>query len=241
MINTKMINPIQRKRFVAARGVCESISQLISSSFGVCSIEELHTVIKCETFNRSTDQASSLHKVIYSEFDKSVNKSEILRKYYLLCAEWLNDLTTMYSCTDWAIQRYPSVRAQFPENISVFEFHRDSDYCHPLGEINHFLAITEAKETATLYVEHTLGWSDFRPLNLDSGESAILNTSVFKHGDYTNKEGYTRLSIDFRAIPVHVLESGGFASPRISLTKKKLFDTSDYYLNSNKLKELLND
>ena len=62
---------------------------------------------------------------------------------------------------EWAIQRYPTIRFQFPENVSVFEFHRDSNYSHPIGEINCFYALNECIDSSALHVEKNLGFEDY--------------------------------------------------------------------------------
>ena len=123
--------------------------------------------------------------------------SDLLSKRRDLCRSWVNILTSRYGVQEWAVQAFPSIRVQFPNNLSVFEFHRDSDYNHPLGEINHFVAVTPCKSTAALWLERNLGWDNFAPLDLQPYQSAMINTSIFKHGDYINQEGYTRLSLIF--------------------------------------------
>ena len=179
-----------------------------------------------------TDQKTPIHRHIYLDFDNP-KESHLLPHYYKLCKEIAQDLTTRFKLYDWAVQRFPSLRVQYPSNVSVFEEHIDSDYNHPRGEINHFLAITDCSETSSLWVEETLGWGDFKPLNLIRGEYATLNTSVFQHGDRLNKSGHTRVSCDFRFIPTHVITSN--YSSKTSLSAGKLFTTDDYYVKISEI------
>ena len=92
---------------------------------------------------------------------------------------------------EWAIQRYPTIRFQFPNNVSVFEFHKVYNYLNPIGEINCFYAINEWINSSALYIEKNLGFEDYVPLNLKSGKYETLNTSIYKHGDLINKTGKT--------------------------------------------------
>lgn len=227
-------------KFSTSQRVVSEFSNLLCKKFGVTDLEFLHkssVFLTSESLSKGTDQATPIHKFVYREFDKDLD-SPLVYSYRLLAKEWVSSLSSTYHIDAWAVQRFPSLRVHFPDNISVFEFHRDSDYRHPLGELNHFLSLTSCFESAALQVEKNLGWNDFSPLNLNIGESAILNTSIFRHGDYLNEEGYTRLSIDFRAIPIHVLNSQPTLS---SLTKGRSFNCSDYFIDSCNLFEKAND
>ena len=196
------------------------------------SLEQLHQFCPSTTLKKGTDQSTIFHNILYAQFDKAL-ESPIVFSYRCLVNAWLEDLRQEYGYESWAVQRYPSLRIHFPNNLSVYEFHRDSDYNHPLGEINHFLALTKCFGSAALNVEKNLGWSDYEPLELNQCQSAILNTSIFKHGDFPNLESYTRFSIDFRAIPLSVLNSPDNIS-KVSPTKSKAMTTSDYFvLDSN--------
>jgi hypothetical protein len=196
-------------------------------------LEKLHqsNMLCSSSLKRGTDQSTAAHIAVYKEFDQGLD-SKLVQSYRSLCAEWISELSNNFGIESWAIQRYPSLRVQLPSNISVFEFHRDSDYQHPFGEINHFLSLTRAEDSSALHVEEHLGWNDFKPLNLQPAQSAIINTSVFRHGDYINSQGYTRVSIDFRAIPKDVLDKHKNLK---SITKSRKFDCSDYFIDSNKI------
>jgi len=195
---------------------------------------ELHQLLtdKEILLQQGTDQATIFHKAVYSSFDKSdYFSSEFWKHYKFLCNEILNQLkieTDYFG--EWAVQRFPTIRFQFPNNLSVFEFHRDSNYSHPLGEINCFYAINECKDSSALHVEKNLGFEDYYPLNLDSGEYAILNTSIFKHGDFINKTGKTRVSMDFRFIP-----SKNLKDEKSSLTKGIKFTSDSYFINEKSM------
>ena len=98
------------------------------------------------------------------------------------------------------------------------------------------MAITKCQGTATLNIEKNLGWSNYKPLILKAGEFAKINTSIFKHGDYINKEEYTRISVDFRMIPTNVLN---LSEVKNSLSKKRKFTENDYFRNSRDIEKTL--
>jgi len=221
----------------------KSSQELVNRFEGLIGMNEIH---QCSTLtklhllledipilSKETDQNTFYHVICHREFDLGLDSTLVLA-YRNLCNEWLVDLRNIYQIHDWAIQRYPSIRVQFPGNISVYEFHRDSTYNHLLGEINHFLAITDCNSPACLYVEQHLGWADYKPLELHSGQSAILNTSIYEHGDIPNSESTTRISIDFRAIPRDVLLNNSAFNAK-SPTKEKSFSLQDYFIDSNLL------
>jgi len=229
-----MKQEISVKAYTASAVLVRQYSTFLTAHFEVASLDRLHEspiLGNIDSLTKGTDQSTLVHSVLYKEFDKGI-LSPLVTSYRALCLEWASELVELYDVRSWALQRFPSVRVQFPANVSVFEFHRDSDYNHPLGEINHFISLTDSIGTAALQIEEDLGWDNYKPLELNAGESAIINTSIFKHGDYVNSEGYTRISLDFRAIPQALLQT---REGRKSLTKQMALDCSDYFISSAQL------
>ena len=204
----------------------------------ISSLDYLHEIhfSKIKFLEKGTDQSTFFHKIIYSSFDNedylNTNFSKKYAEFALFVLNKLKVKTNNYE--EWAIQRFPTIRFHFPNNISVFEFHRDSDYSHPIGETNCFFALNECKDSSALQIENNLGFEDYKPLNLKPGEYAILNTSIFKHGDVINLTGKTRVSMDFRFIPSSLLTKG-----LNSLTAKKNFSTESYFIKESDLKKIL--
>lgn len=222
-----------RKSFILHIKEAINNATLIKDEFN---LDNLHNIFIDEKtlLKKGTDQATLFHKAIYSTFNHAnYFSTDFWNSYRVLCLEVVNKLKidTGYF-EDWAIQRYPTIRVQFPNNLSVFEFHRDSDYSHPIGEINCFYAVNECFNSSALQVEKNLGFEDYEPLNLKSGEYAILNTSIFKHGDLLNKTSRTRVSMDFRFIPEKQL-----IDSKSSLTKSIKFSSDSYFI---KEKEIVN-
>ena len=118
----------------------------------------------------------------------------------------------------------------FPKNISVFEFHRDTDYDHSIGEINCFYAINVCYGSSAPQIEKNLGFEDYVPLNLRAGEYALLNSSFYKHGDILNETNKTRVCMDFRFIPNFQL-----SEDKSSLTKRIKFSRDSYFINQDEM------
>lgn len=200
-------------------------------------IDNLHNVLinKEVLLQKGTDQSTIFHEAVYSTFNSSdYFSSEFWQNYKKLCLEIVENLKNETGYFDeWAIQRFPTLRFQFPNNVSVFEFHRDSNYSHPLGEINCFYALNQCLDSSALQVENNLGFEDYYPLNLNPGEYAILNTSIFKHGDFLNKTKKTRVSMDFRFIP-----NKNLTSLKSSLTKAIRFSSDSYFISEKEIIKL---
>ena len=98
-------------------------------------------------------------------------------------------------------QSFPSIRFQFMNNVAVPP-HADSDDLgrHPIGERNFIVPITCMKGTARLFIETEPEKKDFQGIDLDYGHLFYFNGNKCVHYNESNKEGYTRISFDFRVI-----------------------------------------
>lgn len=138
-----------------------------------------------------TDNNTPLHDILYTVFS-----GESFLPTYRKFVEHLQDLLG----EDLIFQKKPTFRIHLPGNLSVGDYHRDRDYGHPFEEINVWLPFTQAKKTATMWMESAYDKGDFRPVELGVGEYLIFDSGL-KHGNEINREGYTRVSMDFRVIP----------------------------------------
>ena len=76
------------------------------------------------------------------------------------------------------------------------------DYGHNPKEINFFVPQTPAFETNTLWIESEEGKEDFEPVTLKPGEFLRFDGANLMHGAKENHTGKTRVSFDFRIMPV---------------------------------------
>ena len=98
-------------------------------------------------------------------------------------------------------QRKPTLRIHLPNNKAVGEFHKDREYNHPIEEINIWVPITSAFNTNTLWLESAFDKEDYSPMNMNFGQGLIFDSGL-SHGSVVNVENLTRLSFDFRIIPL---------------------------------------
>ncbi len=112
-------------------------------------------------------------------------------------------------------QKKPTHRILFLDTPGISRFHRDRDYGHSTAEINYFVPQTKAFGTNTVWIESKEGMKDFLPIKANAGQFARFNGASLEHGAKENKTGKSRVSFDFRVIPV-------------SKTPAKITDTSSW-------------
>jgi hypothetical protein len=125
-------------------------------------------------------------------------------------------------------QKRPTFRIMFPNNLAVGGFHRDREYNHPLEEINIWVPITSAVKTNTIWLESSFDKKDYRPANLKYGQFLIFDSGL-KHGNKLNIENKTRLSFDFRVIPLSKWKPTKKGKVYKSLSRNLKFSLGDYY------------
>ena len=152
------------------------------------------------------------------------------------------------------VQTFPSFRVHLPNNVAIVINHYDSDenHKHPTGEINFIYAFTEMFDTNTVYVEKMPLLDEYNPILLKEGETICFNGNKCKHHNKVNDTGKTRISWDFRILPLNYynpensLESvttntkyvdGGYYTRYIANTPDKIYKEA---INWDKEKENFN-
>lgn len=144
-------------------------------------------------FRRATDQSTTYHKAFYDSFEE-------LRPRY---RRFVDEVAAPIIGEPFCFQRTPTFRVHLPGNVAVGEFHRDADYNHPEGEVNFWVPFTEAWDTNTVWIESTLGSGDHVPAPpLLPGRFLVFDAVRWSHGNVANDTGATRVSFDFRCIPL---------------------------------------
>ena len=127
---------------------------------------------------------------------------------------------------DIVYQKIPTFRTQLVKNLGVFEFHRDRDYAHNEEERNFFLPFTDAYATNTIWVESEEDKADYSPMTTLYGQVVKWNGNSLMHGNKQNTTSNTRVSVDFRCIPLSKYsEEEGAAA----IYSKMKFKIGDYY------------
>tara|TARA_B100001287_G_C22585618_1_gene483099 strand:- start:139 stop:837 length:699 start_codon:yes stop_codon:yes gene_type:complete len=213
-----------------SKNYIDSLKFLLKKEFGFDNLEHCHNIERPKKVKGwNTDQKSLLHKTVYKDFDRK-KKSIIIPEYYKVCKEIVKLYKKKTGIKEWAVQRFPSMRFHWPKDLAVCEFHKDSDYSHSPAETNNIFFFTKARKTNSIWFERNLGCKDFFPLDMKKGKIAILNSAIYTHGNKINTEGWTRVSSDFRIIPVKAVEKGSK-----TLLKKRKLDLNDYFVDSRKI------
>jgi hypothetical protein len=200
-----------------------------------CTLETCHLNLDVgKRLDKSSDQSTRYHSLIHEAYD--INKDNFISLYESVVADVVRLYRIKIADLDngrIAVQSFPSVRFHFPNNISVYEYHKDSSYSHPQDEINTFVALTQSFESSSLNVQQSFSgqfanFSRFKPLVLQKGEFARLNTSTTWHGDNPNMTDQTRVSIDFRIL-LDFASLNGLASH----SGKRKMSIGSYYMAYN--------
>jgi len=187
-------------------------------------LEELHTHQDQSLFpgglvTPGQDNNTPLHEVLYSIFQQGTGEGSFLGLY----RSFVRSLQAHFGC-ELVFQTKPTFRIHLPGNLSVGAYHRDSEYNHPLEEINLWVPLTRAYKTATIWMESAYDKADYQPKELEFGQFLIFDSRL-KHGNEVNREPYTRVSFDFRVIPLHL-----FKNPeRATANRGKRLALGDYY------------
>lgn len=116
-------------------------------------------------------------------------------------------------------QKVPTFRVQYPNNLAVGEFHKDGDYGHPEGETVFWVPLTYASGSSAVQMGG-------RSLDVVPGEYWKGNTRDFNHGNVPNETGTTRVSFDFRVLPVSMYRP---ADAKSSISRGLKFVRGEYW------------
>lgn len=203
--------------------------KILKDLFEVKDLEKLHQKYFVENSIKpiSQDSHTHPHKIFYNKINNGWPYFEELYKNFVddFVLDALGKERVYY-------QTFPNFRISFPGNVAVSTWHKDSDSenLHPMGEINFFLPVTQSFDTNTIWIESKSDKADFSPVNLKFGEVFIFNGGECTHGNKTNLTGNTRISFDFRIMP---LENYNPNYKEKTRTKNLEFKLGQYYSDTS--------
>jgi hypothetical protein len=109
-------------------------------------------------------------------------------------------------------QAIPSFRVHLPGSVATGNFHRDSDFNHPVEELNFLVPLTPMRDTSSVWVETEPGANDCQPVTMGVGEYLRFHGAMLLHGSKPNETGRSRVSFDFRVLPKAAYKDGGLAT-----------------------------
>lgn len=190
--------------------------ELICKILQVDDLKTLHEKKKYELFSREQDQSSKWHRLFY---DNCFEFNELYLKFIKdFIKPLFNNETLVY-------QKVPTFRVHLNNNVSVGEFHKDSDYGHAKNQINFWIPFVDTFDTNTIWIESEPGLEDFCPKSLNYGEVLKFDGSNLLHGSKINNTGMTRVSVDFRVVKY----SEFIGSDKSSINTNIKFDIGGYF------------
>ena len=178
-------------------------------------IHQLDNIFVEQKITRENNQSTEYHKKFYSSLDNDNKLKSLYDDFISKVVKNLFDEEIIYQVT-------PTFRLQAIDNVSVFAFHKDTEYGHSDKTINFFLPITKCYDTNALWVE---SGSSFEPMECDYGDLITFDAVNLLHGNKVNKTGKSRISLDFRVMKmVDYCETS-----KQTLSKNRRLVLGDYY------------
>ena len=168
-----------------------------------CELNELHnsTENKYDLFTElGKDSHTVYHRMFYNKLDNGWK--EMQDEYNKFVQE---TVLPYLGLSEALVQKFPTLRIQLPDNVAIVIKHFDSDekHKHPTGEINFVYAFTDMYDTNTVMVEKMPRLEEYESILLKAGETISFNGNKCSHYNQINKTGKTRISWDFRVLPLN--------------------------------------
>lgn len=195
----------------------ESVEQLLH----IDELSELHKQPHPEynkLFEVGSDSSTIFHKAFYDRY----REGWILEYHYKRLI--INLISKLFE-EPFLYQKFPTFRVHLPGNIAVGDFHTDAEFNHPEGEINFVIPLTNSSDTASVWVESKPGKKDFKAMKLKVGQIVEFDGNHLRHGNKVNETGRTRVSMDFRILPISKYKE----SENGSMTLNTKFKEGEYY------------
>jgi len=202
----------------------------IKKIYDVEDLSEIHNQwIEAKSYdildNPLEDQKTVYHEKFYNEVKEKTN-------FYSIYHSFVKDIVFPLFNEDVLYQKIPTFRVHQPNNLAVGEFHRDKNYSHSRHEVNFYLPLTKAWETNTIWSESEYDKKDFQPMEADVGEVIMWNGALLTHGNKINDTGKSRVSVDFRILPLSVYDK---EINNVSSSNKTAMNIGGYWENLEKI------
>eukprot|EP00966_Prymnesium_polylepis_P189677 4394875-Prymnesium_polylepis.1 len=132
---------------------------------------------------------------------------------------------------DLLYQATPVLRVVLPGSVAPCKPHCDADYFHDANEINYWLPMSRVWGSNTLWSESSPGAADFAPFELEPGQMMRFYGNRCRHYTEPNDTDGTRVSIDFRVVPLHLHVPQAERDPQATALMQShwVLDAGGYY------------
>jgi len=197
--------------------------EIVNKWLNTSHLSKLHDIKKYDRFVRENDQSTDWHKLFY----ENVRSDKTFNDTY---KDFLFNVIKPRFGENIVYQKIPTFRVHLPGNIAVGEFHKDKFYrniewANKVKETNYYLPLTKAYDTNTIWVESEEDKADFKPIETTYGNCVEWDASNLMHGNKDNITNDTRVSFDFRVIPL----SRYIDSTHNTINTKIPFSIGGYY------------
>ncbi len=186
-------------------------------------LEDLHFLAEGkypDLFEVGKDSSTIFHQAFYDKYRSGWPE---MQKMY---EDFISEVVAPEYGGDFLFQKFPTFRVHLPKNIAVGRFHYDAEFGHPLGEVNYIIPLTDSAGTSTLWIESEHGKGDYQEVPLMIGGLVKFNGNQLTHGNYVNETAKTRVSMDFRILPLSLHAP---VQVNESVTTKTKFIEGEYY------------
>jgi len=178
----------------------------IKKLYNISNLDKIHSEWDQATNYKILNDAKTDQRTVYHKhFYNNVNTTN----WYSLYKKFIKEVIIKIVGEPIYFQKVPTFRIHQPNNIAVAAYHRDSEYSHSIHEMNFFLPLTKAFGNNTIWAETKVDKDDYKPLEANYGEMWYWSGATLKHGNKLNDTGKSRISVDFRIIPISKYQDEG--------------------------------
>eukprot|EP01083_Nonionella_stella_P082669 228222_1 len=202
------------------------------------SLEKLHEsdlAIEHE-LTHNNDQNSVVHRKYYDSAFYNI----FVEKYREFVRR---EVLPLFKEKSFAVQSEPTFRCCMPDNTAVgrlagekagaerIGYHRDGDFNHPASEINFVLCLTDMHDSNGFHFETSADSGNFQPVDMTYGKFFQFYGNKLWHFNKKNVTGKTRISVDFRIIPMSQYDESEMST---SIHQNRKFTLGGYYMKMEK-------
>lgn len=180
-------------------------------------LHQLHQKVLATPAIPQNDQDTQLHRMVYQDL-----ATTFLPVYH----EFARFVIQGLEGGPFAFQAIPTFRFQLPGGTGTKEFHRDRDYHHPPTTLNVIIPLTPMGKTASVMVQAAPHVPVMQPMTAVPGMAIFFDGANTLHGSVRNEEDFTRVSFDFRILPV-----ADILTDRLTLSARIPLTLGAYYLD----------
>lgn len=188
--------------------------QIVHMLLDAGELQQLHTTVAAQQWlNGMVSNNARAYAVRRNAYDKRFKEIDPFKQAKPLQECYLRFLREVVAplieahvpggSSEMLYQAQPNFRCHLPGTGHLLVHrHRDADYHHQPNELNIWLPLTPCQGSNTLWSESSPGLGDYRPFELVPGQCMLFWGHQCSHYTVPNETGVTRVSIDFRVVPL---------------------------------------